>query len=184
MPTKINKIARELNVGVSTAAEFLRKNNVQVDDNPNARIDDHAVELLFKEYSKDKDFKDKLDKALNRTSARKAAAKETAAAAPKPAKETVTPAAHGPKVIGKVNLDSKGNVVPPAPKVAEKPKQEPKPAPKPEPNPNQSRNPGRNPKTSRNPNPKRKRTGRRNQRLIPLKSSVPRPPCRHPSSRW
>ena len=57
MPTKISKVARELNVGVSTAVEFLRKNNVQVDDNPNARIDDMAVQLLFKEYSNDKDAK-------------------------------------------------------------------------------------------------------------------------------
>ena len=44
-------------MGVSTAVEFLRKNNVQVDDNPNARIDDMAVQLLFKEYSNDKDAK-------------------------------------------------------------------------------------------------------------------------------
>ena len=50
MPTKISKVAKDLNVGVNTAVEFLRKHNVNVDDNPNARIDDEAVELLVKEY--------------------------------------------------------------------------------------------------------------------------------------
>lgn len=145
MPTKINKIARELNVGVSTAVDFLRKHNVQVDDNPNARIDDHAVELLFKEYSKDKDFKERLDQALSRTAGRKA--QQPAPAAPAPASGPRPIAAPGPKVVGKVTLDRKGNVVTPAKasKVADKPapapapvaapapKQEPKPEPKPEP---------------------------------------------------
>lgn len=112
MPTKINKIARELNVGVSTAVDFLRKHNVQVDDNPNARIDDHAVELLFKEYSKDKDFKERLDQALSRTAGRKA--QQPAPAAPAPASGPRPIAAPGPKVVGKVTLDRKGNVVTPA----------------------------------------------------------------------
>ena len=61
MPTKISKVAKDLNVGVNTAVEFLRKHNVNVDDNPNARIDDEAVELLVKEYSKDIDFKTQVD---------------------------------------------------------------------------------------------------------------------------
>lgn len=114
MPTKISKIARELNVGVSTAVEFLRKHNVQVDDNnPNARIDDSAVELLFKEYSKDKDFKHQIDRTITRPAQRKQN-KATKADAPAP----------GLKVVGKVTLDSKGNVVTPAAPakpVAEKP---------------------------------------------------------------
>jgi len=49
MPTKISKVAKDLNVGVNTAVEFLRKHNVEVEDNPNARIDDAAVEMLIKE---------------------------------------------------------------------------------------------------------------------------------------
>ena len=62
MPTKISKVAKDLNVGVNTAVEFLRKHNIEVEDNPNARINDAAVELLVKEYSKDKDFKEQLNK--------------------------------------------------------------------------------------------------------------------------
>ena len=47
MRTKISKVAKDLNVGVATAVEFLRKNNIDVEEgNINARIDDAAVELL------------------------------------------------------------------------------------------------------------------------------------------
>ncbi|MCM1005626.1 MAG: translation initiation factor IF-2 [Prevotella sp.] len=153
MPTKISKIARELNVGVSTAADFLRKHNVQVDDNPNARIDDSAVELLYKEYGKDKDFKQKAEQT-NRPSPRKPAKPEE--------KKNVSTAATpiGPKVVGKVQLDNKGNVVPPsAPKPAEKkpePKPEVKPAPKPEPKPAPKPEPKPAPKPAEEPKPQPK----------------------------
>ena len=47
MRTKISKVAKDLNVGVSTAVEFLRKHNIEVEEgNINARIDDDAVQLL------------------------------------------------------------------------------------------------------------------------------------------
>lgn len=46
MRTKISKVARDLNVGVSTAVEFLRKHNIEVDEGPNARIDSDAVDML------------------------------------------------------------------------------------------------------------------------------------------
>ena len=49
MPTKISKVAKDLNVGVNTAVEFLRKRNIIVEEgNLNARIDDNAVALLKK----------------------------------------------------------------------------------------------------------------------------------------
>lgn len=117
MPTKISKVAKDLNVGVSTAVEFLRKNNVEVDNDPNARIDDSAVELLVKEYSKDKDFKAQLDKYTNTRREEKKAAKTDK---PRTAEiKTQIPEAKGPKVLGKVNLDSKGNVTKPVVQKAE-----------------------------------------------------------------
>ena len=54
MRTKISKIAKDLNVGVNTAVEFLRKHNIEVDTNPNSRVDDAAVSLLTREFSSDK----------------------------------------------------------------------------------------------------------------------------------
>ena len=121
MPTKINKVAKSLNVGVKTAVEYLRNKGVEVDDNPNARIDDKAVELLCREYSHEKDIKGLVDKL---TGKRK---EEPAAPAPvqvekktEPVKEEsvqkteVTPVA-GPVIIGRVNLDKNGNVLKDAP---------------------------------------------------------------------
>ena len=114
MPTKISKVAKDLNVGVNTAVEFLRKHNINVDDNPNARINDDAVELLIKEYSKDKDFKDKLAKYA---SEKKEEKKEDKIEKEKTAEiKVVPPVTKGPKVVGKVNIDKKGNVVTPQPK--------------------------------------------------------------------
>lgn len=109
MSTKISKIAKELNVGVSTAAEFLRKHSVEVDSNPNARIDDNAVELLRKEYSKDKDTKDRADIFTGGRSSKKPSRQE------RPRTEeivTKVPKAAGPKVLGKIDLAT-GNAIKP-----------------------------------------------------------------------
>lgn len=56
MRIKISKVAKDLNVGINTAVEFLRKNNVEIEENPgpNTRIDEDAVDILTKEFSKDK----------------------------------------------------------------------------------------------------------------------------------
>ncbi len=133
MPTKISKIARELNVGVSTAAEFLRKKGVTVDDNPNARIADDAVDMLYKEYAGDKQARARVDAASAQRDdmrearkAEKAAAKAEKVAAKAQSEKKEKPAL---KVLGKVELDRIGNVVKPAPAPAPKPEAESRPAP-------------------------------------------------------
>lgn len=65
MRTKISKVANDLNVGVNTVVEFLRKHHIEIDNNPNARIDEDAVELLRKEFSNDKAVKAKVDIRIN-----------------------------------------------------------------------------------------------------------------------
>ncbi|MDE5843450.1 MAG: translation initiation factor IF-2 [Muribaculaceae bacterium] len=77
MRQKISKLAKELNVSVSTAAEFLRKNGFEVEDNLNARIDEPAVTLLQKEFKKDASVKATVE--LQREEKRAAAAKDRAA---------------------------------------------------------------------------------------------------------
>ncbi len=130
MPTKISKLARELNVGVSTAAEFLRQHNIEVDNNPNARIDDHAEELLRKEFSTDKDFKAKASATANLR-------RDSKNVRPEPRKEELTiEKPQGPRVVGKIELDAKGNpAVAPKPEPKPEPKVEPKPKPEPTPQP-------------------------------------------------
>ncbi|MCH5231090.1 MAG: translation initiation factor IF-2 [Muribaculaceae bacterium] len=105
MRTKISKIANDLNVGVNTVVEFLRKHNIEVDSNPNARIDEEAVELLRKEFSHDKAVKAKVEGKLNerRSDRMEKAERRVTAPAPAPAQET-TPQPQL-KVVGKINLD-------------------------------------------------------------------------------
>jgi translation initiation factor IF-2 len=58
MSTKLNKVVKELNVGLSTAVEFLHKKGFSdVESNPNARISDEQYDLLVNEFSKDKSQK-------------------------------------------------------------------------------------------------------------------------------
>ena len=51
--TRISKIAKDLNIAVSTAVEFLRKKNIEIDDNPNTRIEEDIVDLLLDEFDTD-----------------------------------------------------------------------------------------------------------------------------------
>ncbi|MDE6317781.1 MAG: translation initiation factor IF-2 N-terminal domain-containing protein, partial [Muribaculaceae bacterium] len=126
--TRISKIAKDLNIAVSTAVEFLRKKNIEIDSNPNTRIEDNIVDLLIDEFDTDGAQKAKKTAFLSNNNKEK----ETPAEKPaKPAAEAESAVA-GPKVIGKVEIDRYGNVVK---KVAEQPKAEPvkveQPAPKP-----------------------------------------------------
>ena len=50
MPVRLQKVAKEVNVGVSRLAEFLRKKNIMVEDDPNTKVTDEAYELLWKEF--------------------------------------------------------------------------------------------------------------------------------------
>jgi len=45
------KVARELNVGISTIVEFLHKKGVKIDTNPNEKIAPEHYDMLLKEFS-------------------------------------------------------------------------------------------------------------------------------------
>ncbi len=51
--TRLNKVAKELSVGVGTIVDFLTKKGYEVDNNPNARITAKQYELLQREYASD-----------------------------------------------------------------------------------------------------------------------------------
>ncbi|MBB3188172.1 translation initiation factor IF-2 [Microbacter margulisiae] len=54
---RLSKVVKDLNVGLSTAVDFLRKKGHAVDSNPNHKISDEEYALLVKEFSTDKDLK-------------------------------------------------------------------------------------------------------------------------------
>ena len=127
--TKISTVAKDLNIGLSTAVEFLRKKNIEIEDNPNARVEDDIVALLTQEFQRDRAEKSKSDTFL---SERRSAAKTTVAPAPEPELIKVETPVNTPKILGKINLDAKGNRIDSTPKPQEKPvapKHEPKPEP-------------------------------------------------------
>ena len=56
--TKISKVAKDLNVSaLPTVIDFLRKKDINIDENPNTSVEDDVVQLLMKRISKDKDQK-------------------------------------------------------------------------------------------------------------------------------
>lgn len=127
--TRISKIAKDLNIAVSTAVEFLRKKNIEIDDNPNTRIEEDIVDLLLDEF--DTDGAQKAKKTAFLSNNKEDKEKESAPEKQQPQRtETVV---SGPKVIGRVEIDAHGNVVKKAPQPAKEEKPAPAPAPKPAP---------------------------------------------------
>ena len=104
MAVRLNKVTRDLNVGISTAVEFLRKKGFEVEENPNAKITDEQFELLRQEFSTDKDLKAKSDQFIL---GRKEKDKEKAK--PAVAIQGYEPAPEAPKQkfkqVGKIDLD-------------------------------------------------------------------------------
>ncbi|MBD5261613.1 MAG: translation initiation factor IF-2 [Bacteroides sp.] len=123
MRTKLGKVAKDLNVGIGTAAELLRKHNIDVADDPNIRIDEHAIDILTRAFSTDKNAKEQAtDQAVQRREDKKSARQEREKAA-----ETRRPA--GPRILGKIDLTT-GQPIENKP--AEQPEATPAPQPKPE----------------------------------------------------
>ena len=114
MPVKISKAAKELNVGTQSIIDFLSKNNITVDSNPNTRISDEQYQMLVNAFKTDRDQKMKSADFF----------KERQKEKTKPAKEepkveeikTTTEPVQAPKVLGKIDLSQAGKPQPkPAP---------------------------------------------------------------------
>jgi translation initiation factor IF-2 len=51
--TRLSKVAREFNVGISTIIEFLHKKGYAIDSNPNTKVPPEIYQILIGEYSSD-----------------------------------------------------------------------------------------------------------------------------------
>ena len=60
--TRLSKIARELNVGISTIVDFLHKKGIKIDTNPNTKVTPEQYDLLLLEYSNDLSVKRESEK--------------------------------------------------------------------------------------------------------------------------
>ncbi len=59
---RLNKVAKELNVGVATLVEFLNKKGENVENNPNAKIDDKLYDMLATAFQSERKVKEDASK--------------------------------------------------------------------------------------------------------------------------
>ena len=64
MTIRLNKVTRDLNVGITTVVDFLQKKGYTVEANPNTKITEEQYAALVKEFSKDKDLKIESEKII------------------------------------------------------------------------------------------------------------------------
>jgi translation initiation factor IF-2 len=60
--TRLSKVAREFNVGISTIIEFLHKKGYAIDSNPNTKVPPEIYQILIGEYSSDLSAKKESEK--------------------------------------------------------------------------------------------------------------------------
>ena len=59
---RLNKLLRQFNIGLDDLVEFLRKQGVEVDANPNAKVSDEVLPALNKQFGKDLELKQAADR--------------------------------------------------------------------------------------------------------------------------
>ena len=116
---RLSKVARELNVGISTIVEFLNSQNKEVSSNPNTKIGEELYMLLLQEFQKEKFEKEKADNVVIEQPERKviSISKEDSK---KKVEKIIAKAdkLSGPSVLGKIDLSPKEK---PAESVKEEP---------------------------------------------------------------
>jgi translation initiation factor IF-2 len=128
---RLSKVARELNVGISTIVDFLAAQGNEIDGSPNTKIDESLFEVLLAEFDNARSEKLKVDntRKVNEEKIAAAIIEEESKTPENPVKEEekkpevlikAKPAKlSGPSVVGKVVLEEPKK---PAKKVEEKPK--------------------------------------------------------------
>ena len=138
MGVRLNKVLSELNIGLQTAVDFLKKKSslgeIKDDATPNTKISDEQYEALVNEFSTDKAVKTKAEMLF----AKKPKEKKVVVEKPKEkavvASDELLDSHPQFKPVGKIDLDSVGKAkaapkVDPEPVVAAEPQEEVKPKP-------------------------------------------------------
>ena len=104
MAIKLIKACKELNIGMSTAVEFCKKQGKEIATDPNTRIEDDLYLLLAKEFNKDMALKLEAERQAQERQEREVP-KSVAIDEPKKPEHISTDVAK-PKVVGKIDLDA------------------------------------------------------------------------------
>lgn len=110
---RLSKVAREFNVGINTLVDFLSSKGIQIENNPNSKIDGATYQVLVSEFQSEKSAKEESKKVSIGTQ------KETISLAghevknevkveEKPVVETpvVAPKEDEVKIVGKIDLST------------------------------------------------------------------------------
>ena len=125
MTIRLNKVTRDLNVGITTVVEFLQKKGYTIEVSPNAKITEEQYAVLVKEFSTDKNLKiesEKFSQERQNKDRNKASISIEGFESKKEKEEvvrTVIPEEARPKLkqVGKIDLDNLNKKT--APKVVE-----------------------------------------------------------------
>jgi len=113
MSIRLNKVTRDLNVGMSTLVDFLQKKGHAVENNPNSKITEEEYQLLVKEFSQDMSLKQEAERLVQERSNRDKQKVETPVAPVEDVK-SVIPRVEDEvielrpqiKQVGKIDLDA------------------------------------------------------------------------------
>ncbi len=104
MAIKLIKACKELNIGMSTAVEFCKKQGKEIATDPNTRIEDDLYLLLAKEFNKDMALKLEAERQAQERQEREIP-KSVAVEEPKKPEHIPTEVPK-PKVVGSIDLDA------------------------------------------------------------------------------
>ena len=121
---RLAQVIKKLNIGLSTAVEFLNKKGEQLENNPNTKLSDEQERLLIKEFSSDEFAKQESDRLIQQRHEEKEKREEEIPVTPKIVEE-IKIETNRPqfKPIAKIDLDSIGKpkIIKEEPIVAEAP---------------------------------------------------------------
>jgi len=114
MSIRLNKVTRDLNVGMSTLVDYLQKKGHVVENNPNTKISEEEYEILVKEFSHDMTMKQEAERLVHERTNRDKPKIEAPVAAPieevkpvaPPIEENVIDLRPQLKPVGKIDLDA------------------------------------------------------------------------------
>ncbi len=112
---KLKQVATELNISSATAVDFLRKKGIEVEDNPNTRIEEDAYRQLQKEYgTQAAGNAGRVNTPVSHAANGNTSTRTTSASTPSSDKgdqSLTSRGIGGPKIVGKIDLNSKGQPV-------------------------------------------------------------------------
>ena len=110
MAIRLNIVTRNLNVGLSTIVDFLKKKGFSTEENPNAKITDEEYDLLIREFSKDKNLKlesEKISQERHNLKEKKSTVAVEGYESQRKTEEIKTEIPEiKPKIVGNIDLDA------------------------------------------------------------------------------